>query len=174
MPLKLTYFSPKTEKRGSAIEGRGLFAAEAIDAGEIVVVKGGCVMTTTERDKVGERLGPAEIQIGDGLFIGPVTEAEREGGMMHLNHSCDPNLGIQGQIVHVAMRDIAAVEELTFDYAMNDNEEYEAMVCNCGTPRCRGVVSGKDWMKPELQRRYRSYFSFFIERKIDAAEENQS
>tara|TARA_A100001037_G_scaffold160866_1_gene144876 strand:- start:1069 stop:1593 length:525 start_codon:yes stop_codon:yes gene_type:complete len=174
MPQKRTYFSPKTEKRGSAIEGRGLFAAEAIDAGEIVVVKGGHVMITTERDKVGERLGPAEIQIGDGLFIGPVAEAERESGMMHLNHSCDPNLGIQGQIVHVAMRDIAAVEELTFDYAMNDNEEYEAMVCNCGTPRCRGVVSGKDWMKPELQRRYRGYFSFFIERKIDAAEENQS
>jgi len=174
MPPKLAYFSPKTEKPGSAIEGRGLFAAEAIDAGEIVVVKGGHVMITTERDKVGERLGPAEIQIGDGLFIGPVAEAERESGMMHLNHSCDPNLGIQGQIVHVAMRDIAAVEELTFDYAMNDNEEYEAMVCNCGTPRCRGVVSGKDWMKPELQRRYRGYFSFFIERKIDAAEENQS
>ena len=67
-------------------------------------------MTTTERDKVGERLGPAEIQIGDGLFIGPVTEAEREGGMMHLNHSCDPKLGIQGQIVYVAMRDIAAAK----------------------------------------------------------------
>ena len=67
-------------------------------------------MTTTERDKVGKRLAPAEIQISDGLFIGPVTEAEREGGMMHLNHSCDPNLGIQGQIVYVAMRDIAAAK----------------------------------------------------------------
>ena len=110
MPQKRTYFSPKTEKRGSAIEGRGLFAAEAIDAGEIVVDRGGYVMTTTERDKVGERLGPAEIQIGDGLFIGPVTKAEREDGMMHLNHSCDPNLGIQGQIVYVAMRDIAAAK----------------------------------------------------------------
>ena len=174
MPPKLAYFSSTTEKRGSAIEGRGLFAAEAADAGEIIVIKGGYVMTTTERDKVGERLGPAEIQIGDGIFTGPVTEAEREGGMMHLNHSRDPNLDIQKQTVYVSMRDIAAGEELPFDYAMNDDEGYEAMVCNRVTPRCRGVVSGKDWMKPELQRRYRGYFSFFIERKIDAAEENQS
>src|SRR4029077_4093578 len=33
--------------------------------------------------------------------------AEREGGMMHLKHCCEPNLGLQGQIVFVAMRDIA-------------------------------------------------------------------
>ena len=42
---------------------------------------------------------------------------------MHLNHSCEPNLGLQGQIAFVAMRDIAADEELTFDYAMTDDED---------------------------------------------------
>lgn len=68
--MDLTYFSPKTEKRGSGIEGRGLFARAPISKGEIVVVKGGYVMTTAERDKVEKRLGPAEIQVTEGLFIG--------------------------------------------------------------------------------------------------------
>jgi len=83
----LNYFSPKVEKRDSPIEGRGLFAKSDIAAGETIVVKGSYVMTTAERDTVGETLGPSDIQIDDALFIGPATESEREGGMMHLNHS---------------------------------------------------------------------------------------
>ncbi|MXY21803.1 MAG: SET domain-containing protein [Dehalococcoidia bacterium] len=164
--MELTYFSPKTEKRVSEIEGRGLFAREAIYKGEVVVVKGGYVMTRGQRDEVGQRLGPAEIQVTKELFIGPVTEEEREGGMMHLNHSCEPNLGLQGQIAFVAMRDIAADEELTFDYAMTDDEPYE-MECNCGAPACRKVITGQDWMNVELQRRYDGYFSWFIQRRLD-------
>lgn len=37
----LSYRSPKTEARDSPIHGKGLFAKEAIAAGEIVAVKGG-------------------------------------------------------------------------------------------------------------------------------------
>ena len=164
--VDLTYFSPKTEKRVSEIDGRGLFAREAISKGEVAVVKGGYVMTRGQRDEVGRRLGPSEIQVTEELFIGPVTEAEREGGMMHLNHSCEPNLGLQGQIAFVAMRDIAADEELTFDYAMTDDEDYE-MECNCGAPACRRVITGRDWMKSEVQRRYDGHFSWFIQRRLD-------
>ena len=164
--MNLTYFSPKTEKRASGIEGRGLFTREVISKGEVVVVKGGYVMTREQRDEVGRRLGPTEIQVTEELFIGPVTEEEREGGMMHLNHSCEPNLGLQGQIAFVAMRDIAADEELTFDYAMTDDEPYE-MECNCGSSSCRKVITGQDWMKEELQRRYDGYFSWFIQRRLD-------
>lgn len=35
--------------------------------------------------------------------------------MLYTNHSCEPNIAIQGQIVFVAMREIAAGEELTHD-----------------------------------------------------------
>ena len=133
--MNLTYFSSKTEKHSSNIDGRGLFAREPISKDEIVVVKGGYIMTHAQRDEVELRVGPAEIQITEDLFIGPATRAEREGGMMHLNHSCDPNLGVQGQIAFVALRDLAADEELTFDYAMTDDEPY-AMECNCRAPIC--------------------------------------
>ncbi len=165
--MNLTYFSPKTEKRGSHVEGRGLFASESISKGDIVVVKGGYVMTKAQRDEVERRLGPAEIQVTDDLFIGPTTPKEREGGMMHLNHSCEPNLGVAGQIVFVALRDIVKDEELTFDYAMTDDEPYD-MRCNCGATNCRGVVTGRDWMKKEVQQQYYGYFSWFIQRRIDA------
>ena len=82
----LSYFSPKVEKRSSPIDGRGLFATTAVAKDEIVVVKGGYVFTTEQRDRIGQDLGPSEIQITETLFIGPATLAEREGGMMHLNH----------------------------------------------------------------------------------------
>ena len=110
--LDLTWFSPKVEKRKSAIEGRGLFAKARIEKGETVVVKGGYILTRNQRDLIGKALGPSEIQITEDLFIGPTTAAEREGGMMHLNHSCEPNLGIQGQIVYVALRDIDEARKL--------------------------------------------------------------
>jgi hypothetical protein len=163
----LSFFSPKVEKRMSPIDGRGLFAKERINRGEIAVVKGGYILTRAQRDEIGQELGPSEIQITEDLYIGPATRREREGGMMHLNHSCEPNLGIQGQVVYVALRDIAADEELTFDYAMNDDEPYE-MRCRCGSRLCRGTISGRDWQKPELQRKYDGYFSWFIQRRIDA------
>ena len=167
--FNLTYFSNKTEKRASSIQGRGLFSTDTIKKGEIVVVKGGYVLTKNRRDEIGKELGPSEIQITENLFIGPTTEDEREGGMMHLNHSCEPNLGLQGQIVYVALRDIAVDEELTFDYAMTDDDPSEIMKCQCGAESCRRVITGVDWKKPEIQRKYDGYFSWFIQRRIDAA-----
>jgi SET domain-containing protein len=164
----LTYRSPKTEVRESPIHGKGLFARLPIAAGEIVAVKGGHVLTARQWAALEPELGPAEIQIAPGLFIAPVQADEREGSMLYTNHSCEPNIAIQGQIVFVAMRDIAAGEELTHDWATTDDLDYE-MACRCGAPSCRGTITGKDWMKPELQARYRGWFSWHLERRIDEA-----
>lgn len=171
--LNLTYFSPKVEKRTSGIEGRGLYARSSIRKGDIAVVKGGYILTKAQRDDISKELGPSEIQVSEDLFIGPSTIAEREGGMMHLNHSCEPNLGIQGQIVYVALRDIDPGEELTFDYAMTDDEPCE-MKCRCGAKSCRGTITGFDWKRPEVQKKYDGYFSWFIQRRIDAAKTRPS
>jgi SET domain-containing protein len=165
--IALTYRAPTTEVRASPIHGKGLFAREDIRAGDIVAVKGGHVLTGAEWAPLREELGPAEIQISDDLFIAPARPAERDGGMLYTNHSCEPNIAIQGQIVFVAMRDIAAGEELTHDWATTDDGDYE-MQCHCGRPTCRGVITGKDWMKPELRAKYRGWFCWFLQRKIDA------
>lgn len=163
----LTYRSPKTEVRASPIHGQGLFARRAIARGEIVAAKGGHVLTAEAWGALEPVLGPAEIQISEDLFVAPATRAERDGSMLYTNHSCDPNLAIQGQIVLVAMRDIAPGEELTIDWATTDDGDHE-MQCRCGSAGCRGTVTGKDWMKKELQEKYAGWFCWFLQRKIDA------
>ena len=163
----LSFRSPRTEVRDSAIHGRGLFAKQPIAAGEIVAVKGGYVLTAEAWQALEHELGAAEIQLSEQLCIAPVHEHERDGSMLYTNHCCDPNIAIQGQIVFVAMRPIGAGEELTHDWATTDDLDY-VMQCNCGSAQCRGTVTGRDWMKPELQARYRGWFCWFIQRKIDA------
>ena len=106
-----------------------------------------------------------DIQIDDDLFVAPVTEEERELSMLYSNHSCDPNLGVRGEITFVAMRDICAGEELTHDWAMTDDDDY-SVECNCGASGCRKTLTGKDWQRAELQKRYASYVSAYLARKI--------
>jgi uncharacterized protein len=162
---RLSYLSGKTAVAASAIEGKGLFAAEPIAKGEIVAVKGGHIVGRDELPQLRRRFGPAEIQIAENLYIAPVSEEEREGSMIFSNHSCEPNIGVRGQVVFVAMRDIAAGEELTHDWAMTDDDD-EATTCRCGTASCRGRVTGKDWMRPDLRSRYAGYFSAYLVEKI--------
>jgi SET domain-containing protein len=162
----LSYRSPKTEVKDSLIHGKGLFAKAPISQGEIVAVKGGYILNVQEREETEKELGPVEIQIAEDLFIAPVRKEERDGGMLYSNHSCDPNIAIQGQIVFIAMRDITSSEELTHDWATTDCLDYE-MECNCGSPSCRGTITGKDWMKKELQEKYKGWFCWFLQRKID-------
>ncbi len=169
MPISmpnLSYISPKAEVRESPIQGRGLFATEKIDPGEIVAVKGGHIFDRETLNSVAGRLGPAEIQIGEDLFIGPLDEADREGSMIFSNHSCAPNIGVKGQIVFVALREISQGEELTHDWAMTDDDSYE-MECRCGSADCRRRITGKDWQKRELQEKYRGFMSWYLVEKIN-------
>ena len=128
--MDLSFRSPKTAVRNSPIHGNGLFAIENILKDEIVAVKGGYVFSKSELVDIEKRMGSSEIQISEDKFIGPVNEDEKNGGMLYLNHSCNPNVGIQGQIVFVAMRDINDGDELTHDWATTDNDDYE-LRCNC-------------------------------------------
>jgi len=164
--MALSYRSPKTEVRESKIHGRGLFATTQIGKDEVVAVKGGHIVDRkTLREQVSPRLGPVEIQIDEDLFIAPVTEEEREGSMLYSNHSCDPNLGMRGEITFVAMRHVRVGEELTHDWATTDDDDY-SVECKCGAPNCRMILTGKDWQRGELQARYASYFSTYLALKI--------
>ncbi len=163
--MNLSYISPKAAVRESPIHGRGLFAAERIAAGEIVCVKGGYVFDLRALEAMPDWYAAAEIQVAEDLFIGPSTEGEREGSMIFSNHSCEPNIGVRGQIVFVAMRRIEAGEELTHDWATTDDDDYE-LECRCGAHACRKVITGQDWRRPELQEKYRGYFSAHLADKI--------
>jgi uncharacterized protein len=163
--LPLSYLSPKTAVQVSRIHGWGLFAKADISRGEIVAIKGGHIISRGTLEGLQPTIGPAEVQIADDMFIAPVDADELEGSMIFSNHSCDPNIGLQGEITFVAMRQIVAGEELTHDWAMTDDDG-SSTTCRCGAHCCRGTITGKDWQRPDLQQRYASYFSSYLEVKI--------
>ncbi|MDQ1425135.1 MAG: hypothetical protein QOD72_2633 [Acidimicrobiaceae bacterium] len=163
-----SYISPKAIKgKPSGIAGRGLFAIEPIAAGEIVAIKGGHIVDSATLATLPAKLQNSEIQIADGFHLVALCDDEYEPVMLFINHSCDPNVGFAGNVVLVAMNDVAPGDELTTDYALFDAQG-PSMDCRCGAPRCRGVVTGEDWRRPELQRRLGPYFSTYLQSRSGA------
>jgi SET domain-containing protein len=169
-----SYITPKAKKgKKSGIHGRGLFALKPIVKDEIVAIKGGHILSRADLKKKRKIVGDSYIQIDDDFFLAPLTKEEHDTVMMFLNHSCEPNVGVKGQITYVAMRNVKPGEELTLDYAMIDDDDF-TMDCKCGKSNCRQVVTGKDWQKKELQKRYGEYFATFILAKIRLAKKQSN
>jgi len=146
----------------------GLFAKQAIQGGEIIGIKGGHILDWSSVQKyVAKEEKGSYCQIEEDMWLASTTSDEANRIQMNLNHSCDPNVGLRGQITYVAMRDIKADEALTMDYAfvITRPKEYK-LECNCGAKQCRKVVTANDWKLTELQEKYGPYFASFIQEKI--------
>jgi SET domain-containing protein len=166
MTIAASYLSPRARRgQPSLIEGRGLFAIAPFAQGDVVAVKGGHFVDSATLRSLPAHLQETEIRIADDLHLAAVSDDEFDDVMLFLNHSCEPNVGLFGNIVFVAMREIAAGEELATDYAFFDDNDLR-MDCRCGRPACRGVVSGQDWRRADLQRRHAGYFSTYLQREI--------
>jgi len=65
------------------------------------------------------------------------------GVLAYLNHSCDPNVGIDCErLVVTALRDIAALDELTFFYPSTEWDMAQPFRCWCRSDGCLGTVAG--------------------------------
>ena len=160
-----SYLSSKLEGRPKATgSGNGIYALQPIHKGELAAVFGGVVYEWDAFIHLPDRDRSLCIQVEDRLFLVPRPIGEGD----YVNHSCNPNAGLSGQIGLVAMRDIKIGEEVCFDYAMSDTMPYDEFDCGCGSANCRGTVGGSDWQKPELQKRYAGFFSPHVQRRIDA------
>lgn len=143
----------------SAINGAGLFASVGIRAGEVIAVWDGFVATAAEVEQNwAEPRYRNCSQIGPDQFLVPHTAGTAD----HVNHSCQPNCGIRGTHTLVAMRDVPAAEEITYDYAMTDGCDYDVFACACQSTACRQRITGDDWRKPALQAAYHGWFSDYI------------
>lgn len=163
-----SYISNKVKVSQSKTSGQGLVAVEKINKDEIVVDYSqglGKYINTLEADRLFEQGSDHMIQIGEDLFFAATEQNELEEADF-VNHSCDPNAGIKNNFQIVAMRDIDPGEEITIDYAMSESSEYE-IKCNCRKLSCRGVINGRDWMIPELQKKYNGYFSDYLQKRIN-------
>ncbi len=159
-----SHLSPKCRVTGDPAKGgHGITAASAIARGELICVWGGRVVDSDGLAALTDREREHTLQVEEGLYLTSLAPDEPPS---YFNHSCDPNAGFDGQIALVAMRDIAAGEEVTFDYAMCDSSPYDEFACRCGSSHCRGRVTGSDWRNPDLWDRYHGYFSPYLQRRI--------
>jgi SET domain-containing protein len=158
-----SYLNPKCEAREHPSGGCGVYARMRIYQGEIISLWGGKIIRKQDLDPTMPRFTQRVLQVDEDLYI--LTAEEKEPNDC-FNHSCEPNLGFSGQIGLVAMRDIEAGEELTFDYAMSDGEPYDEFDCFCGTASCRHKITGNDWKLPELWVKYEGYFSAYLAHRI--------
>lgn len=163
--MDYNFLSPKAQARPAGGKGWGSYAIEPIPAGETVAGFGGWVVDRATLESMDTDRQARSIQVDHELYL--VSGATPEPGDM-LNHSCDPNCGVSGSNIIVAMRDIEVGEELTFDYAMTDASDYDEFACLCGMDACRGIVTGADWRDPILQAKYYGYFSHYVVRCIKA------
>lgn len=170
MKHKFYWLNPALVVKKTARYGKGTFARRRVKKGEMLLVLSGYVMTLREEERLPNGLGDNGIQVTDELSI-CASKKDELGGINFFNHSCEPNAGIRGQIFLVAMRDIETGEEVTFDYAMtlasSRNADPYRLTCLCGKKHCRGTITDNDWRDAKLQRKYRGYFQYYIQEKID-------
>lgn len=135
--------------RSSGIHAAGCFTLEPIKKGTKIVEYTGERILHDEADKLYEHL-PYTYLFGtsDGD-----TVVDGFGMAMYVNHSCDPNCETeedeQGKIWISSMKDIAAGEELTYDYLLYEGDGDAP--CSCGSKKCRGSM----YSPKELARRKR-------------------
>lgn len=167
----MSYLNPKVVLRDTSDprRGLGLFAREAIAKGEPIGDTSGDtqLLAKSEVQNLTERQRGWCYEV-DGEHEMCPKDLENPSAIWFMNHSCDPNVGSLPDFHRtIAMRDIAAGEEVTYDYATTDAGEWD-LECACGSPQCRKTVRGSDWKLPELQEKYRGYFQKNIQEKIDA------
>ncbi|MBU1124765.1 MAG: SET domain-containing protein-lysine N-methyltransferase [Candidatus Omnitrophica bacterium] len=168
--VKHSYLTNKVEVRCSGINRKGVFARRALRKDEVIAVWGGHIITEEKFKQLlrtrFKNIDEYATKIADGFYLVSCTKGGLEDDDF-FNHSCNPNAGIKGQIMMVAMRDIASGEEITYDYCMTDADFNYSFQCVCSARNCRKVITTCDWRKPGLQRKYRGYFSWYVQEKIN-------
>jgi uncharacterized protein len=112
-----------TTLQPSPVHGLGVFTAQAVRAGEVV----------------SRYLPPFDVQFPAAL-LAVLSDAERAylknfayrsryTGLYYMNHSAAPNVGMNpsGNTENLALRDLAAGEELTCDYCTFDADWREKL-----------------------------------------------
>ncbi len=136
-----------------AAGGVGVFALRAIKPGQRLLRFTGPVLDRKALDAA------LEIAAVDGfLQISPRSYMGPSGGTDdYVNHSCDPNCGVQfagSRIVLRSIRRIAPDEEITFDYASTQNAYPCRFSCGCGSPNCRRDIGDFDDLPFAMQLKY--------------------
>ena len=109
--------------------GKGLRARVAFRRGERVARLSGVVVNRSSVDTI---------------QISPTLHMHDRWFCRLLLHSCEPNVVIDTAAMEAwAARSIQAGDYLSIDYAATEDVLGRQFACHCGSPRCRGWISGR-------------------------------
>jgi len=159
------WLDPRVQVHPSSIQGGGMFAAAPIHAGEVVLRWGGTIFSGEDLQTGKAKAGTAAQMANDLYLADPADDPDSPDYC--LNHSCDPNVWLSDALTLTARREIVPGEELTADYALWESDPTWGLApCRCGSPLCRGRVTGDDWRRPDLQARYAGHFTPYLQSRI--------
>lgn len=131
--------------RSSAIHAAGCYTTTRIAKGRHVAEYTGPRITKDEADSLYEESPVTYLfGLGDGSVV-----IDGHCMAMFINHSCDPNCETDeedGRVWITAIRNIAAGEEITYDYCLYDGGD-EEQLCNCGAGSCRGSMYSREELR---------------------------
>lgn len=149
----------KTKEYGLVLKrtrkkGIGVFTTRSFDKGERILDFAGDFFT---KDQLPESEGAENkpshfMQIGRNIYQGPSDDMET-----FTNHSCDPNCGVIINGINaylVAIRDIVAGEEITWDYSTTMSDDNWQMECFCNSDGCRKEIREFKYLPKEIQKKY--------------------
>ena len=140
----------RIQTRRSGVHGNGVFAVQDIAEGETLIEYKGEIISWKEA----LRRHPHDPTQPQHTFYFHVDDDRVIDGNVNgnasrwINHSCDPNCEAdeqKGRVFIKALRNIAAGEELNYDYGLIIDEPYTRKLlsefpCWCGSEDCRGTL----------------------------------
>lgn len=140
----------RLQVRRSGVHGKGVFALQAIPAGEVLIEYVGEIIGWPEA----LRRHPHDPSDPNHTFYfsiddDHVIDANVGGNASRwINHACEPNCQADeqdGRVFIKALRDLQPGEELFYDYGLIIDERYTPKLkkqyeCRCGSPACRRTM----------------------------------
>lgn len=147
-----TWSTPKIALRPGA-DGLGVFACEAISAGEILLALAHVFVDRPARHTI--QLDARKHQAGTGEIDD------------FLNHSCDPNTALDFERLElVAIKPIAPGEELSFNYLTSEWDMAAPFACMCGAANCHGLIRGFRHLSLAQQEALVPWTSSYLRRRL--------
>jgi len=129
--------------RQSKIHSHGCYTTHPIKKGKVLAEYTGVRISVDDADALYESIPETYLfGLSDGKHV-----IDGDGVAAFINHSCNPNCEPDekdGRVFIVALRDIKAGEELTYDYNLYDGELDDPAPCYCRAANCRGSMYAED------------------------------
>ena len=126
--------------------GKGLFAKHDLQQGTVI--------TTLKGRKVNFQATLALSEESHALQTGFDRYLICGAPFIYANHSCNPNTAINDELRMFCLKNIAAGQELLWDYSTSMLERHWNMSCSCKEERCRKIVTDFDLLPRQIQDEY--------------------